>query len=112
MHGELLDETVRRELREETGLDARVRELAYVSESYDGDLHFINATFCVDVQGEPHVPQGDDHVVEIAWTPIAHLANRLHVAVVREPLLAFLNGTLSSRYAGFHEAGISIIWPT
>ena len=35
--GELLRETVERECYEETGLRVRVGELAYVSESYDGD---------------------------------------------------------------------------
>ncbi|MBV9232605.1 MAG: NUDIX domain-containing protein, partial [Candidatus Eremiobacteraeota bacterium] len=49
---ELLRETVVREFLEETGCRAVVHELAYVSESYDGDLHFLNATFLVDVRGD------------------------------------------------------------
>lgn len=43
--GELLEETVVREVFEETGLRVDVGELAYVSESYDGAMHFLNATF-------------------------------------------------------------------
>ncbi len=46
--GELLEETVAREVFEETGLRVEVRELAYVSESYDGDVHFISIAFRVE----------------------------------------------------------------
>ena len=45
--GELLAETAVREVLEETGLHVEARELAYVSESYDGDVHFLNAIFVV-----------------------------------------------------------------
>lgn len=109
--GELLGETALRELHEETGLRGQARELAYVSESYDRSIHFTNFTFVVDASGEPQPPQIEgDHVVEAAWVPIGALAHRIAVAVVREPLLAFLNGTLP-RYAGFHEAVITIDFP-
>ena len=45
--GELLAETAEREILEETGLHARAGEVAYVSESYDGDEHYLNVTFLV-----------------------------------------------------------------
>ena len=47
--GELLVETVVREFYEETQLRVHAGELAYVSESYDGDRHFLNATFLVEL---------------------------------------------------------------
>ncbi len=108
--GELLAQTAIRELREETGLEGTVRELCYVSESYDGATHFINVTFAVDAAGEPAGGHADgDHVVEALWVPIAQIAQRLTVAVVREPLLAFLRE--GRRYAGYPEAGITIEFP-
>lgn len=108
--GELLAQTAARELLEETGLRGTVRDLCYVSESYDGRTHFINATFGVDAAGEPVPPQvEDDHVVEAAWVPIEAIAQRMKVAVVREPLLAFL--ARERRYAGYPEAGITIEFP-
>lgn len=108
--GELLPQTVLRELREETGLEGTVRELCYVSESYDGRTHFINFTFAVDAAGEPSPPHvEDDHVVDAAWVPIEELPRRLSVRVVREPLLAFLEQ--GRRYAGYAEAGITIEFP-
>jgi ADP-ribose pyrophosphatase YjhB (NUDIX family) len=109
--GELLVHTATRELQEETGLTGSVRELCYVSESYDGDVHFLNFTFAVDAAGElqPARVEGD-HVVDAAWVPIGAIAQRVLPAVVREPLLAYLNGTLP-RYAGYAEAGITIEFP-
>lgn len=120
--GELLVETVLREVREETGLRADVGALAYVSESYDGDTHFVNFTFRIEVVTGSSFDfpfdsaQGDsgrdkDHVVALEWVEIEQLAERLVVTVVREPLLAYLRGELGRHYAGYHEAGITIEWP-
>jgi ADP-ribose pyrophosphatase YjhB (NUDIX family) len=106
---ELASETVEREVREETNLLARVGELAYASESYDGETHVANLTFAIVVEGEPQVPVGHDHVVAAAWVPIAEIHERMRVAVVREPLLAYLGGS-PHRYYGFHDAGVTIRW--
>jgi ADP-ribose pyrophosphatase YjhB (NUDIX family) len=119
--GELLDRTVVREVFEETGLRARVAGLAYMSESYDrsGDAHdhVLNATFLIEVSADgsdaapaPQLPA--DHVAAIAWVPVAAIAERIVVGVVREPLLAYLRGDLPRRYAGFEEAGVTIRWPS
>jgi ADP-ribose pyrophosphatase YjhB (NUDIX family) len=109
---ELLEETVIREFYEETHLDVRAGELAYVSESYDGDQHFINATFLVKVVGEPFfsMTQGE-HIVAVEWVPLEAVSERIAVRVVREPLVAYLEGRSGRRYAGYHEAGITIEWP-
>jgi ADP-ribose pyrophosphatase YjhB (NUDIX family) len=110
--GELLEETVVREFSEETGLHVAVRELAYVSESYDGEQHFLNATFLVDPSTPLRVTrEAGDHVVAVEWVALGELRERIAVAVVREPLVAFLEGTLQRRYAGYHEAGVTIEWP-
>jgi ADP-ribose pyrophosphatase YjhB (NUDIX family) len=119
--GELLEETVAREVFEETRLRVDIGELAYVSESYDGATHFLNATFRVALRTSsfdtraPRAAQDDkdgaDHVVAVEWVPIEELAQRIVVRVVREPLLAYIRGALSRRYAGFHDAGITIEWP-
>lgn len=112
--GELLEETVAREILEETGLHAHAGELAYLSESYDGPTHVLNATFRVSIRGSHALGRAgaEDHVAGAAWVPIEQLESRLRVAVVREPLLAHLRGDLVRRYAGYHEAGITIRWPS
>lgn len=107
--GELLEETVAREFAEETGLRVSAGEVAYVSESYDGEHHFLNVTFHVTLGGEI-AREADDHVVDVAWVPLDSVGDRIAVAVVREPLVAYLNGTLPRRYAGFHRAGVTIEW--
>jgi 8-oxo-dGTP diphosphatase len=109
-HGELLRDTVVREVFEETGLQARAREFAYLSESYDGGVHILNATFVIEAEGEPHAPSGGDHVTEVAWVPLSRVEPRIAVRVVREPLLAYLRGDLVARYAGYPDAGITIRW--
>jgi hypothetical protein len=81
-----------------------------VSESYDEEMHFINTTFDVQAAGTPMQPRVEgDHVVEAAWVPVSAIAQRLTVAVVREPLLAFLER--EQRYAGYARAGITIEFP-
>ncbi len=111
LQNELLSEAAVRELYEETGLRGTVRGLAYVSESYDGAAHFTNFTFAVDATGDPVTSRAqDDHVAAVEFVPIAALKGRIAVAVVRDPLIAFLAGS-SRGYAGYAEAGISIVFP-
>jgi 8-oxo-dGTP pyrophosphatase MutT (NUDIX family) len=107
---ESLAQTVVREVMEETGLVARVGALAYVSESYDGDTHILNATFHLEATGDAVAPVRDDHVVAVDWVAIENLASRIAVRVVREPLVAYLADPAGFRYAAFDDAGITIEW--
>lgn len=119
--GELLAETIVREVLEETGVHVAPRDVAYVSESYDRGQHYLNVTFVVEIV-EPFAHSGSgtrvvaddgstDHVVAVEWVPLEQVGARVTIAVVREPLLAYLRGELPQRYAGFHEAGVTIEWP-
>jgi ADP-ribose pyrophosphatase YjhB (NUDIX family) len=107
--GELLTDAVVREVREETGLAAVVRDLAYVSESYDGNMHVVNATFDIEAAGTPVIPDRGDHVVAAAWVLVAEIGRYVEVDVVRTPLERYLRER--ARYAGFARAGITIRWP-
>jgi ADP-ribose pyrophosphatase YjhB (NUDIX family) len=116
--GELLSETVEREVFEETQLRLQAGALAYLSESYDGPgVHFVNTTFHLEVYDgasstQAHAASTEDHVAEVAWVAFSEIAARITVAVVREPLIAYLRGELVRRYAGVHDAGITIEWPS
>ncbi len=98
-----------REVREETSLEARVRGLAYVAESFDTatDTQFTAFCFAVDADGEPAVVPGDAHVRAFRWVPRGELAALLAVRVVREPLIAHLADP-AQRYFGYLDAGITI----
>jgi 8-oxo-dGTP diphosphatase len=107
--GELLEDALRREFAEETGLTAVVERLLYVSESFDraGDAHILSATFAVRAPGEARVPIDDAHVVDVAWVSPQEALRRIRVRVVSEPLAAHLRGE-RRRYFGFDDAGITI----
>jgi len=107
--GELLRQTLAREVREETGLQASVADLAYVSESYDGGVHVVNTTFEMSVTGTLSIPIKGDHVVDARWCALEDIDALVTVAVVRVPLLQYLR--CGRRYRGFSEAGITIRWP-
>lgn len=102
-------ETVVRELREETGLSARVTGLAYVAESFDprAGTQFTAFCFRIAAAGEPVAPVADAHVRAVRWATHAELPGLLAVAVVREPLLTHL-AEPEQRYFGYRDAGITI----
>ncbi|MBV9102351.1 MAG: NUDIX hydrolase [Candidatus Eremiobacteraeota bacterium] len=107
--GELLHDALRRECEEETGLAIRVQSLAYVSESLDraSATHVRNTTFAIESEGEPAPSRDDVHLIDVAWIPLREVGNRISVAVVREPLLAYLAGD-ERRYFAYRDAGITI----
>jgi 8-oxo-dGTP diphosphatase len=107
--GELLEDALRREFAEETGLRVEEHRLLYVSESFDraGNAHVISATFSVGAQGDPIPARADAHVVDLAWVSHEEALRRIAVRVVREPLAAHLRGD-ERRYYGFAEADVTI----
>jgi len=107
--GELLPQTLAREVREETNLHADVAGLAYASESYDHGVHVLNVTFEMSVSGTLSIPTAGDHVVDARWCDLAELDSLVSVEVVRVPLVRYLQTGL--RYQGFTQAGITIRWP-
>jgi ADP-ribose pyrophosphatase YjhB (NUDIX family) len=106
--GELLDETVRREFLEETGLFCEVLGFRYVSESFDpsSNLHVTSFVFGASSHGTARLGE-DAHVVDLAWVPIDELRRRITAGVVRDPLIAHLVDP-SLRYFARHDAGITI----
>lgn len=67
-HGERLEEALRRELREETGLEVEVHELVEAVEILDGDRHYVVLDFrCLVVGGA--LRAGDDAVDAIMVAP-------------------------------------------
>jgi 8-oxo-dGTP diphosphatase len=83
--GERLAEAVRRELREETGLDVRVGDLVGVHEIVDDELHAVILDHHAEVVGGNEVA-GDD-AAAVAWMGRTELA----AAGTTDGLLDFLD---------------------
>jgi ADP-ribose pyrophosphatase YjhB (NUDIX family) len=83
---ETLDDAVRRELAEETGLAGRnIRFLGWV-ERISPTHHFVILDFLVDVD-DAHTGRPGDDASEIRWVPLTELASCDGVV---EGLVAFL----------------------
>jgi 8-oxo-dGTP diphosphatase len=71
--GETLAEAVVRELREETNLEGVCGELIGWVERFDEDRHFVILDFAITVL-EPGEPRAGDDAAEVAWVPLADVA--------------------------------------
>ena len=115
--GESLPETVRRELREEAGLEVEVWELAYVAENFwppnEGGVcaHALAFVFHLRSPDESLGPQDPDGWVrEACWVPVAELEVYLEPARLRgwrtfwEPLVDCVNKRWpGGRFYGYAE---------
>ena len=72
--GEYLSDAVRREVKEETGLDVAVGELVGILE-VPGDEHFVILDHAATVEGKTRPVAGDD-AEEVEWVPLDEVAQR------------------------------------
>lgn len=91
-HGELPEETLVREFREETGLEASELELFHVhafSESERGLFMGVQIVYRAKAEGEPRVVEVGGSTADVAWVPLS----KLH-ALPRVPGLDVVLGKL------------------
>jgi len=95
---ETLDAALRRELHEELGLDARVRELVIVSEMLAPDRHVVNLMFHTEIgeEAEPRLDRADPVLAGWQWVSTDQLP-RLDF---RPPIADAVRAVISENFAG------------
>lgn len=75
--GETMVDAARRELVEETGLDAEVGRLLLVAESIDprDGRHILHVSFAARVHSGTLQPGYDERLVDAAWVPVDRLGD-------------------------------------
>lgn len=87
-HGEQPLDTLRREVREETGLDVRDPELVDVVAGYGPDWQAVRILFRADVRGEPRVVEVGGSTAEAAWVALVDVPTLTTVPMVAHALAA------------------------
>lgn len=72
--GEFLADALRREVREETGLEVDVGELAGILEVPGDELHYVILDYHAVVVGSPE-PRADGDVGDARWVPLGQVAH-------------------------------------
>ena len=106
---EALPETVQREVAEETGLQVRVKDLAFVIEGVHGEsFHRVDLVFLCEYLGKnERVPlHRDTDQAGVDWLDIGKL-NRLplYPSKLRRPIMDLYEGKEYRRYLGNEEIG-------
>lgn len=75
-YGEAIETALLRELKEETGLEARLLKLLYVCESIapDGSRHLIHLVFLGEPTGGNLSSAGDAAIKQLAWIKLEDIA--------------------------------------
>jgi 8-oxo-dGTP diphosphatase len=95
---ETLETALRRELKEELGLDARVGELVIVSEMLAPDRHVVNLNFHAEIGegAEPRLDRADPVLARWQWVSTDQLP-RLDF---RPPIADAVRAVIAEKFAG------------
>ncbi len=75
--GETLSEGLRRELREEIGIESETGDIAFACEAIapDASRHILQLALMATITGgTPHVTGYDKRVIDVAWIPVGEVA--------------------------------------
>lgn len=101
--GELLPDTVRREVAEETGVSVSVEDVVFVIEGSKGEAHHrVDIVFRCEYLGEVAAQiHPDANQVGFEWLPVDDLNHRpLYPSRLRRPIMALYAGERAPIYLG------------
>lgn len=106
---EMLPQTVEREVREETGIEVKCKDLLFVIEGVHGEsFHRIDLVFLCDYLGNAKntISCNDTNQVGFDWLDLSVL-NRLPLfpSKLRRPIMNFYEGKEYTKYLGNEETG-------
>lgn len=106
---ETLPETVRREVAEETGIDVKVGDLAFVIEGVNGeDFHRVDLVFMCEYLGRADSVESQTDTMQtgVEWLDISTLNTaQLYPSRLRRPIMDLAAGRDAVRYLGNEEIG-------
>ena len=106
---EVLPEAAEREVREETGIEVRCKDLLFVIEGVHGEsFHRIDLVFLCEYLGkaENAVLHGDTNQAGFEWLEISELNKLpLYPSKLRRPIMNFFEGKEYTKYLGNEEIG-------
>ncbi len=106
---ELLPQTVEREVREESGIEVKCKDLLFVIEGAHGEnFHRIDLVFLCDYLGKARNPaiHNDTNQIGFDWLDLTVL-NKLPLfpSKLRRPIMSFYEGKEYPKYLGNEEIG-------
>lgn len=106
---EMLTQTVEREVKEETGIDVKCKDLLFVIEGVNGEsFHRIDLVFLCDYLGKATnaTLHKDTNQIGFDWLDLSVL-NRLPLfpSKLRRPIMNFYEGKEYIKYLGNEEIG-------
>lgn len=101
--GELLAETAVREVLEETGLQVKVGDLAFITEfrNLEAREHLVQFFFAAEMIGGSLSPQPGE-IYGVKWVPVAEIPQYIRWRPWLEPLTHWLQGG-TTRYHSFPD---------
>lgn len=108
---EMLSQTVEREVREETGIEVKCKDLLFVIEGVRGEsFHRIDLVFLCDYLGKTKnaILHNDTNQIGFDWLDLSVL-NRLPLfpSKLRRQIMNFYEGKEYTKYLGNEEVGDS-----
>lgn len=74
------EDTAIREIKEELGIDIKIKKFLTFTETFNNRMHWISIFYTADiVKGDPRVMESEEHA-EVKWFPLNRLPKKMFLA--------------------------------